>query len=118
MGSYLQTSLENTYLYLARLQQLTPNLCWGKYKHPSFPLSILGFIQTDWLVDFFDKLFCVFFPASTLMHIRLFMYVSCTNAFPYSMYLKFAIKQGIFFFYLPSWRVEQKCFHTDRATVD
>ena len=63
---------QNTYLYLARLQLLYLDLCWGK----------LG-SHSSWLIDpFFFKLLCIFFTRG-YTDVYPPLYVSCTNVVPY-----------------------------------
>ena len=87
-------SEENTYLYLASLQLLYLDLCWGKNTFsPPLPFN-LG-LHTGWLIDFLIKYFVSFLTAGTLMYIRLLMY---PVQMPSLMYLIFAKKPRITFF--------------------
>ena len=114
-GSFSWTSkpltLENigTYLYLASLQLLYLDLCWEKTLFPALPLSILAFIQADWLIDFLIKYFLSFLPAGTLMYICLLMYPVQMLSLMY-WYLIFAKKQRIMFFDPPGGWVGQNFF--------
>ena len=95
--------MENTYLYLARLQLLSLDLC---------PFN-LG-IHAGWLIDrLFDSLLCICFTC-WYTHVLPPFDVQYPVQMLSLVYLIFVKKQRITFFDPPGRRVVQKMFHPDR----
>ena len=95
--------MENTYLYLARLQLLSLDLC---------PFN-LG-IHAGWLIDrLFDSLLCICFTC-WYTHVHPPFDVQYPVQMLSLVYLIFVKKQRITFFDPPGRRVVQKMFHPDR----